>query len=141
LYTISLWRCFTMHFKKLVLSFFEDLNTLIRSPQFLRRHRLNRKFFTRNRKLDFPGIICFLLRLPQKSLSSEMADYVSGSLGSWLPPASGGYPSRPFLQHARKYLTPHFKNYWIFPTCTCAASVPIPYSGMAMRLRQLTVPH
>ena len=71
-----------MHFKKLVLSFFEDLNTLIRSPQFLQRHRLNRKFFTRNRKLDFPGIICFLLRLPQKSLSSEMADYVSGFLAS-----------------------------------------------------------
>ena len=71
-----------MHFKKLVLRFFEDLNTLIRSPQFLQRHRLNRKFFTRNRKLDFPGIIYFLLRLPQKSLSSEMADYVSAFLTS-----------------------------------------------------------
>lgn len=71
-----------MHFKKFVLMFFEDLANLIKSPQFLQRHRLSPKFFTRNRKLDFPGIICFLLRLPQKSLSGEMADFVSQFLAS-----------------------------------------------------------
>lgn len=71
-----------MHFKKFVLMFFEDLNRLIRSPQFLQRHRLDQKFFTRSRKLDFPGIIRFLLRIPQKTLSCEMADFVSQFLAS-----------------------------------------------------------
>lgn len=66
-----------MHFKRFVLRFFEDLKSLISSPQFLQRHRLNRKYFTRTRKLDFSGIICFLLRISQKSLSGEMSDYVS----------------------------------------------------------------
>lgn len=66
-----------MHFMKFVLIFFEDLKNLINSPQFLQRHRMNPKFFTRNRKLDFEGIIYFLLRIPQKSLSAEMSDYVS----------------------------------------------------------------
>lgn len=66
-----------MHFKKFVLMFFEDMAALIKSPQFLQRHRLSQKFFTRSRKLTFPAIICFLLRIPQKSLSGEMADFVS----------------------------------------------------------------
>lgn len=71
-----------MHLKKLALLFFENLGNLIRSPQFLQRHRLNQKFFTRSRKLVFPDIICFLLRLPQKTLSCEMADFVSQFLAS-----------------------------------------------------------
>lgn len=71
-----------MHFKKFIVIFFREFNNLIRSPQFIQRHRLNRRFFTRSRKLDFPGIICFLLRIPQKTLSAEMADFVSQFLAS-----------------------------------------------------------
>ena len=54
-----------------------ELNTLIASKDFQKEHKLKEHFFTRNRKLCFDDIILFILRLPQKTLSTEMSDYVS----------------------------------------------------------------
>lgn len=70
-----------MHFKKLALNFFDDLKNLIQSSEFLQRHRLHQKDFTRIRKLTFADIIVFLLRMPNKTLSSELADFASMVLG------------------------------------------------------------
>ena len=69
-----------MYFKKLILLFFSDLSDLIHSNAFLARHKLGLTSFTRSRKLSFPDIVLFLLRLPQKTLSSEIADFVEDCL-------------------------------------------------------------
>lgn len=91
-----------MHFKKLILLFFSDLGDLIRSDAFLARHRRGNASFTRSRKLSFADIVLFLLRLPQKTLSSEMTDFVKDCL----PQKEGMSISKQALCMARQKISP-----------------------------------
>ena len=68
-----------MHEKKLLL-LFGELSSLIESENFQKKYKLKEHFFTRNRKLCFADIILFILRLPQKTLSTEISDFVSDIL-------------------------------------------------------------
>ncbi|SFO64158.1 hypothetical protein SAMN04489757_15325, partial [Anaerocolumna aminovalerica] len=46
--------------------FFQEMNTLLTSNEFIEQHRVNNSAFSRTRKLAFTDIIHFLLTLPQK---------------------------------------------------------------------------
>jgi len=48
------------------------LNNKIHSTEFLTEHRKSEKDFTRNRKLTFPRLLCFMLNIVNGSLQSEL---------------------------------------------------------------------
>ncbi|SFO15110.1 hypothetical protein SAMN04489757_1111, partial [Anaerocolumna aminovalerica] len=55
--------------------FFQEMNTLLTSSEFIEQHRVNNSAFSRTRKLAFTDIIHFLLTLPQKSLSISLGEF------------------------------------------------------------------
>lgn len=57
----------------------KSVNNLISSEEFIKKHRVNQKSFTRNRKFTFKDIILFLLSQPQRSLPVALNDYIYSS--------------------------------------------------------------
>ena len=51
---------------------FEFIREIISSPDFIARHRKNKKDFTRNRKLPFNVLIVFLINLVKGSYQDEL---------------------------------------------------------------------
>ena len=50
----------------------QNLTNQIHSTEFLAEHRKSEKDFTRNRKLTFPRLLCFMLNMVNGSLQSEL---------------------------------------------------------------------
>ena len=55
--------------------FFQEMNTLINSNEFIEQFKTSDSAFIRKRKLEFADIIYFLLTLPQKSLSISLGEF------------------------------------------------------------------
>ncbi len=64
--------------KNSICKLIQNVKTLISSNEFKIKHCLDKNAFTRNRKLSFQDIICFILGLPRKSLPTELDLFFEG---------------------------------------------------------------
>jgi len=61
---------------------FQQLQTLLCSPEFQARHRQHPKDFTRQRCLTFVVVVYFLLNLLKRALQDELDEFFKGLLGT-----------------------------------------------------------
>ena len=61
------------------------INNIISSNQFVNRHKLHPKAFTRNRSLPFKSVILFLINLLKSSIQSELDKFFKTINHSELP--------------------------------------------------------
>lgn len=64
--------------KNSIYKLIKNVKTLISSDEFKTKHCLEKTAFTRNRKVSFQDIICFILGMPRKSLPTELDLFFEG---------------------------------------------------------------
>jgi hypothetical protein len=63
--------CQTVAFKKIV----HKIDTLIHDDEFITRHRISSKAFTRNRRLTFAHLMCFFINMVKSSVFLELSRF------------------------------------------------------------------